>query len=240
MGTAGVVALIGMCVLAVELVWLVTNVVERRRIEATPMTLIAATAHGRLAAVSGIVIPSEQGVVVSPPSRREVVLYDVSVSAATGNESDHQEKVSRDFWIRDESGGYARVLPNDAAVIVECIQHGAWPGRSAGPPGWVREVDLTADASTWARAKAGLGEQLPTISEHVIAPGDRLVVLGKAERDAGSGVVFFRAHRGDELLLSTASHAKLKELYRGTIKFHVLVVAVTLTVVVVSLVAWFA
>jgi hypothetical protein len=99
------------------------NLARRKRILATPTSPVRQAMGGRVE-IKGHIAPSEDGLVVAPFSGREVVWARVTVERITGGTSSSSSVVlskvdSRPFFVDDDSGEVARILPQGANVVVD-------------------------------------------------------------------------------------------------------------------------
>jgi hypothetical protein len=187
---------------------------RRALLVATPTTPIASTRPGTLAEIEGMAGPSEQGLVVSPASGRQALWFQVEVWHMGGTPSVHYRAGDkREFWIQDRSGAYARILPERARVELPRVRYE--PGQ-LGP---VRGEDHTTYMPMsqgllgWAMTVGGVSGDQIMVEERVIAPGERVLAQGLAERSP-DGTLFLRSHREHELQLTTLGEHELVEVRR--------------------------
>src|SRR5260370_17347070 len=112
------------------------NLARRKRILATPTSPVR-QAMGGLVEIKGHIAPSEEGLVVAPFSGREVVWARVTVERITGGTGTSSSVVlskvdSRPFFVDDDSGEVARILPQGANVVVDKAVVSS--GRRQPPP----------------------------------------------------------------------------------------------------------
>src|SRR6266404_990101 len=100
------------------------NLARRKRILATPTSPVRQAMGGRVE-IKGHIAPSEDGLVMAPFSGREVVWARLTVERITGGGTSSSSSVvlskvdSRPFFVHDDSGEVARILPQGANVVVD-------------------------------------------------------------------------------------------------------------------------
>jgi hypothetical protein len=155
------------------------NLARRKRVLATPTSPVR-QAMGGLVEIKGHIAPSEDGLVIAPFSGREVVWARVTVehNKSGGNSTVVLSKVdSRPFFVDDDSGEVARILPQGANVVVE---KAAVSSSFRKPPPHIEDFMRARDLST----TDFLGRR-KTMSymEELLAPGDVLYAHGPSRRD---------------------------------------------------------
>jgi hypothetical protein len=159
------------------------NVARRKRIRATPTSPVR-EAMGGLVEIKGRIAPSEDGLVMAPFSGREVVWAHVTVERITGGTSSSSSVVlskvdSRPFFVDDDSGEVARILPQGANVVVDKAVVSS--GLRQPPPhieDFLRARGLSS-TDFFGRRKT------MSYLEELLAPGDALCALGPSRRDPG-------------------------------------------------------
>lgn len=211
---------------------------ELALLAAIPTTAIASTAEHQQAEVSGEVVPSEQGLVVSPASGRQLVHFEVDVYDTAGSTASVEETAvaHREFWIRDAAGSYARILPDGAELVgVELRFASDYFGPRMRRENTVY-APMSASMEAWARSIIDRRRLL--VTERAIAPGETLLVQGVGERRP-DGTLLFRAGPGRKFVLSTFAEHELASVRRehgktgllaATIFLGMTVIGVALTV----------
>lgn len=179
-----------------------------RLLTRTPVTPVAHAVHGTVVALCGTVVPSEQGV-VSSPSGRSVVLYDATAFLEKHKSLGKRVQREHEFWLQDETGAYARIIPNAARLLVRITRY-RHQSASVVMRADIRCVPMSTEIHAWATASRGADAADLAVDELFIAPGDRVLALGFAERVA-DGTLLLRHHARVELFLSTLSVAEVKE-----------------------------
>ncbi len=175
----------------------------------TPTTAIAATPPGRVVEIQGTVVPSEQGVLVSPPSGREAVLYELEVLDASGSIStEHSAKHRREFWLRDSSGDHARILPEGCEPIVRMTRYTEGQTSPVALRDDTLYVPMTPQARGWARMVTGKEIRQLLVEERLIAPGDELFAMGFGERNQ-DGTLYLSQKAGQKLGLDDVDRARI-------------------------------
>ncbi len=162
------------------------NLARRKRILATPTSPVR-QAIGGLVEIKGHIAPSEDGLVMAPFSGREVVWARVTVERVTGGTSSSSSVVlskvdSRPFFVDDDSGEVARILPQGANVVVE---KAVVSSGFRQPPPHIEDFMRARDLSTtdfFGRRKT------MSYIEELLAPGDALYAHGPSRRDPGPPV----------------------------------------------------
>jgi hypothetical protein len=164
------------------------NLARRRRILATPTSPVR-QAMGGLVEIEGHIAPSDEGLVVAPFSGREVVWARVTVTHIKGGGQSGpsysvvlSEVHSPPFFVDDDSGEVARILPQGANVVVDkaVVSQG-----SRRPPPHIEDFLRARDIKS-----TDFFGQRKTMSyeEELLAPGDVLYARGPSRRDPGPPV----------------------------------------------------
>jgi hypothetical protein len=164
------------------------NLARRKRILATPTSPVR-QAMGGLVEIKGHIAPSEEGLVVAPFSGREVVWARVTVERVTGGTSSSSSVVlskvdSRPFFVDDDSGEVARILPQGANVVVDkAVVSSSF--RQQPPPPHIEDFMRASGLSS--TDFFGVRKTMSYIEE-LLAPGDALYAVGPSRRDPGRPV----------------------------------------------------
>jgi hypothetical protein len=164
------------------------NLARRRRILATPTSPVR-QAMGGLVEIEGHIAPSDEGLVVAPFIGREVVWARVTVTHIKGGGQSGpsysvvlSEVHSPPFFVDDDSGEVARILPQGANVVVDkaVVSQG-----SRRPPPHIEDFLRARDIKS-----TDFFGQRKTMSyeEELLAPGDVLYARGPSRRDPGPPV----------------------------------------------------
>jgi hypothetical protein len=166
------------------------NFRRRGRILRTPTSPIAQAPGTGPVEVKGRIAPSEQGLVMAPFSGRHAVWVRVVVSErrSTGRSTYWAQIVNevdgRMFFIDDGSGQYARVIPNNANVILD--------RQGVAGSGTFNDAPPHLEAFLRARGLSSTGwfgfNKAMRYSEEVLAPGDPVYALGPSRREPGPPV----------------------------------------------------
>lgn len=223
----GPMALLVFGTLAFGLGWvfLVSALLQSRRAKAihrvlasTLPTPIASARPGRVVVIEGTVVPSEQGLVVTRVSGRHAVYHHVVIRRVSSKvDPCHTAHERRDFWIQDASGACARIAAPLPAVIV---RHTRFTPSGRSPPGLMTPhppeclgyQPFSPSVLSWLGQITTVDERLMAV-EQVIAPGERVQVLGLARR-APDGTLFLTPAPKLDLLVSTLSAHELLETHR--------------------------
>jgi hypothetical protein len=119
------------------------NVARRKRILATPTSPIS-QAMGGPVEFKGNIVPSEKGLVEAPLSGRQAVWTGVTVeqyrSGSDGNPGGSSivlnEVNGRPFFVDDNSGEVARIIPDGANVVLDQQSIGSSGQFHDPPPGF--------------------------------------------------------------------------------------------------------
>jgi hypothetical protein len=230
-GLIEVLALLGIGLFFIGVVIVLSNLnnlARRKRILATPMSPVRQAMGGRVE-IKGHIVPSEDGLVMAPFSGREVVWARVTVeriTASTGSSSSSVvlSKVdSRPFFVDDNSGEVARILPQDANVVVDKAVVSSGFGQ---PPPHIEDFMRARDLST---TDFFGGRKTMIYTEELLAPGDALYAIGPSRRDPGppvsdgtavapsSQLVMYAdsGARGELILTNKAEEQLVSRLLRG-------------------------
>ncbi len=202
----------------------VKNFRRRQRIIATPTTPIAHAPGNTVVEIKGRIQPSEQGLVQTPFSGRHAVWVRVTVQELrSSGRSRHWHTIltevdGRPFMVDDGSGQMARVMVDDANVILD-KQNVASSGtfNDAAPHLEAFLAMRGLKSTSWI----GLNKSM-RYEEEILAPGDTVYALGPSRREAGppvhdgyrmapgSMLVMFHGMGPDgELLLTNKSEGEL-------------------------------
>jgi hypothetical protein len=164
------------------------NLARRRRILATPTSPVR-QAMGGLVEIEGHIAPSDEGLVVAPFSGREVVWARVTVTHIKGGGQSGpsysvvlSEVHSPPFFVDDDSGEVARILPQGANVVVDkaVVSQG-----SRRPPPHIEDFLRARDI----KSTDFFGHRKTmSYEEELLAPGDVLYARGPSRRDPGPPV----------------------------------------------------
>ena len=164
------------------------NLARRKRILTTPTSPVRQAMGGQVE-IKGHIVPSDEGLVVAPFSGREVVWARVTVTHfKPGGQSGSSESVvlsevdSRPFFVDDDSGEVARILPQGANIVVDKTVVSQGSGRP--PPhieDFLRARDIKSTDFVGRRKTMSYKEEL-------LAPGDALYAFGPSRRDPGPPV----------------------------------------------------
>lgn len=152
-------------------------------------------------ALEGIVVPSELGPFPAPASGRTAVWAHL-IGWKTWGDSTRKifdESSTRPFYLDDGSGALARVEPTDALVRVERDRR-THHSHSSGPSEWnfrgAMPREPIGDGALRLLRSRGRDpdDEVLTMSEDVIAPGDTLVVVGPSRPVDPSERVSPRSH----------------------------------------------
>ena len=163
------------------------NLARRRRVRAIPTSPIS-QATGGLVEIKGHIVPGEEGLAEAPISEQQVVWARVTVEQTTagGNQPPSSttvlEKItSNPFFVDDNSGEMARILPQGANVILDkqpAAKSGTFHDASPRFEAFLRSHDLSS------KNFYGLNKSL-SCTEELLAPGDALYALGPSRREPG-------------------------------------------------------
>jgi hypothetical protein len=162
------------------------NLARRKRILATPTSPVR-QAMGGLVEIKGHIAPSEDGLVMAPFSGREVVWARVTVERITGGTGSSSSVVlskvdSRPFFVDDDSGEVARILPQGANVVVDKAVVSS--GFRQPPP----HIEDFMRARSLSTTDFFGGRKTMSYIEELLAPGDVLYAHGPSRRDPGPPV----------------------------------------------------
>jgi len=181
---------------------------RRTELRRVPRTAIARNSGGPLVHIAGKVVAGEE-VLTGPLSGAEAVWLSVVLTDGSGRSAKTvvDETHGRPFYVDDDSGELARVVPDGA--IVE-----TWWERSASSPA---DLKLEGFMGFEGFARAARVSDTCSGSERMLAPGDRVFVMGPARREPIEGTtnhgesqpsrLMFEASGGSRatLLISTRS-----------------------------------
>ena len=182
----GVLFLIGVIVVLTKH----KNWKRRQRIIATPTSPIVHAPGNQLVEIKGRVVPSEQGIVLTPFSGRHAVWTRITVQELrrSGRNSYWHtlltEMDGRMFMVDDGSGQLARVMPAGANVILDKVNIAASGTFNDAQPHL--EAFL---ASRGLKSTSWLGfNKSMRYEEELLAPGDPVYALGPSRREPGPPV----------------------------------------------------
>jgi E3 Ubiquitin ligase len=163
------------------------NLARRKRILATPTSPVR-QAMGGLVEIKGHIAPSEKGHLVAPFSGREVVWVRFTLEGFTGTSSSKKVVLSevycRPFFVDDDSGEVARILPQGANVVVDkAVVSSSF--RQQPPPPHIEDFMRASGLSS--TDFFGVRKTMSYIEE-LLAPGDALYAVGPSRRDPGRPV----------------------------------------------------
>lgn len=168
----------------------IKNFRRRQRIIATPTSPVAQAPGNNRVEIKGRVVPSEQGVVQTPFSGRHAVWCRVTVQELrSSGRSTYWHTVitevdARSFFVDDGSGQMARILPENAEVMLE-KQNVASSGTFNDPPPHLVAFLQSRGRST--TSWLGFNKSM-RYEEEILVPGDALYALGPSRRDPGPPV----------------------------------------------------
>jgi hypothetical protein len=187
----------------------------RRLLKCRPST-VANVQAGQATELAGRVVASEQGTIAAPIGGRQVIGYRIEIydtGVDNGAELLHTAGEYREFLLRDDAGGDARIHPRDARKLHPLTRHGKTYDLAVKVVDLPRRnVPLTPEVLAWAQATAGTKTDALFIDEWQVAPGDRLHVFGLAERDP-QGAVQLREHPGTSLWISSYDRAGVRKSF---------------------------
>jgi hypothetical protein len=215
---------------------------RRQRVEGTPARRIADVPNGGTVALQGRVVPGEKGAVQTAFSARAAVWFRTSVESerirGISWSSVFTEESMRPFYVDDGSGQTARIIPDNANIIVDkhvIAKFGMWTGDT--PPAVEAFLQSRGISTKWF----GLVRSLRLVEE-VLAPGDQLYVLGESRRelisvasdgDRATRLVLSHAP-GSELLLSTLTARDLAKRFRGSFRLSAVVASIGAVLVLLN------
>jgi hypothetical protein len=201
------------------------NVARRKRILATATSPIS-QAMGGPVEIKGNIVPSEKGLVEAPLSGRRAVWTRVTVtqfhsgsSANSGGSTTVLNEVNgRPFFVDDSSGEVARIIPDEANVVLDQQSVGNSGQFRDAPPGF--EEFLSARGLS-SKSFFGFNKTM-SFYEELLTPGDALYARGPSRRDHGephsegfgtapSGqlVMYADTGTGGELILTNKTEKQL-------------------------------
>ena len=164
------------------------NVARRKRILATATSPIR-QAMGGPVEIKGNIVPSEKGLVEAPLSGRQAVWTRVTVeqyrSGSDGNPGGSSivlnEVNGRPFFVDDNSGEVARIIPDDANVVLDQQSIGNSGQFHDPPPGFEEFLSMRGLSS---KGFFGFNKTM-SFYEELLTPGDALYARGPSRRDHG-------------------------------------------------------
>ena len=230
------------------------NVARRKRILATATSPIS-QAMGGPVEIKGNIVPSEKGLVGAPLSGRQAVWTRVKVEqyrsgsgeGDTGNWTTVLNEVNGlPFFVDDNSGEVARIIPDDANVILDQQSIGNSGQFHDAPPGFEEFLNMRGLSS---KGFFGFNKTM-SFDEELLAPGDVLYARGSSRRGQGgpdsdgsstapSGqlVMYASTGAGGELILTNKTEKQLaSRLLRN------FVIGITCTIagalIIISAIVW--
>jgi hypothetical protein len=229
------------------------NVARRKRILATATSPIS-QAMGGPVEIKGKIVPNEKGLVEAPLSGRQAVWTRVTVeqyrSGSDGNPGSSSivlnEVNGRPFFVDDDSGEVARIIPDGANVVLDQQSIGNSGQFHDPPPGFEEFLSMRGLSS---KGFFGFNKTM-SFYEELLAPGDALYARGPSRREQGkpnsegSGtaplgqlVMYAATGTGGELILTNKTEKQLaSRLLRN------FVIGVTCTIagafVIIGVIVW--
>jgi hypothetical protein len=201
------------------------NVARRKRILATATSPIS-QAMGGPVEIKGNIVPSEKGLVEAPLSGRQAVWTRVTVEqyrsgsgGNTGGPSTVLNEVNgRPFFVDDNSGEMARIIPEGANIVLDQQSIGNSGQLHDPPPGFEEFLNARGLSS---KGFFGFNKTM-SFYEELLTPGDALYARGPSRRGQGgpnregpgtapSGqlVMYAAAGTGGELILTNKTEKQL-------------------------------
>ena len=201
------------------------NVARRKRILATATSPISQAMGGPIE-IKGNIVPSEKGLVEAPLSGRQAVWTRVTVeqyrSGSDGNPGGSSivlnEVNGRPFFVDDNSGEVARIIPDGANVVLDQQSIGNSGQFHDPPPGFEEFLSMRGLSS---KGFFGFNKTM-SFYEELLTPGDALYARGPSRREQGrpnregSGtaplgqlVVYAAAGTDGELILTNKTEKQL-------------------------------
>ena len=164
------------------------NVARRKRILATATSPIS-QAMGGPVEIKGNIVPSEKGLVEAPLSGRQAVWTRVTVeqyrSGSDGNPGGSSIVLSevngRPFFVDDNSGEVARIIPDGANVVLDQQSIGSSGQFHDPPPGFEEFLSMRGLSS---KGFFGFNKTM-SFYEELLTPGDALYARGPSRREQG-------------------------------------------------------
>jgi len=201
------------------------NVARRKRILATATSPISQAMGGPIE-IKGNIVPSEKGLVEAPLSGRQAVWTRVTVeqyrSGSDGNPGGSSivlnEVNGRPFFVDDNSGEVARIIPDGANVVLDQQSIGNSGQFHDPPPGFEEFLNMRGLSS---KGFFGFNKTM-SFYEELLAPGDAVYARGPSRREQGrpnredSGtaplsqlVMYVSTGAGGELILTNKTEKQL-------------------------------
>jgi hypothetical protein len=201
------------------------NVARRKRILATATSPIS-QAMGGPVEIKGNIVPSEKGLVEAPLSGRQAVWTRVTVEQYRSGSDTSQDSSSivlnevngRPFFVDDNSGEVARIIPDGANVVLDQQSIGNSGQFHDPPPGFEEFLNMRGLSS---KGFFGLNKTM-SFYEELLTPGDALYARGPSRREQsrpdseGSGtaplgqlVMYAATGTGGELILTNKTEKQL-------------------------------
>jgi hypothetical protein len=201
------------------------NVERRKRILATATSPIS-QAMGGPVEIKGNIVPGEKGLVEAPLSGRQAVWTRVTVEQYRSGSDASQDSSSivlnevngRPFFVDDNSGEVARIIPDGANVVLDQQSIGNSGQFHDPPPGFEEFLNMRGLSS---KGFFGLNKTM-SFYEELLTPGDALFARGPSRREQsrpdseGSGtallgqlVMYAATGTGGELILTNKTEKQL-------------------------------
>ena len=229
------------------------NVARRKRILATATSPISQATGGPIE-IKGNIVPSEKGLVEAPLSGRQAVWTRVTVeqyrSGSDGNPGGSSivlnEVNGRPFFVDDNSGEVARIIPDGANVVLDQQSIGNSGQFHDPPPGFEEFLNMRGLSS---KGFFGFNKTM-SFYEELLTPGDALYARGPSRREhgqpgsEGSGtalsgqlVMYADTGTGGELILTNKTE---KQLASRLLRNFVIGIACTIVgaLIITGVVVW--
>jgi hypothetical protein len=201
------------------------NVARRKRILATATSSVSHAMGGHVE-IKGNIVPSEKGLVEAPLSGRQAVWTRVTVKqyrsgsgGSTGGSSIVLNEVNgRSFFVDDNSGEVARIIPDGANVVLDQQSIANSSQFHDPPPGFEEFLNMRGLSS---KGFFGFNKTM-SFYEELLTPGDALYARGPSRREQGrpnsegsgtapSGqlVMYAATGTGGELILTNKTEKQL-------------------------------
>ena len=201
------------------------NVARRKRILATATSPIS-QAMGGPVEIKGNIVPSEKGLVEAPLSGRQAVWTRVTVEQYRSGSNTSQDSSSivlnevngRPFFVDDNSGEVARIIPDGANVVLDQQSIGNSGQFHDPPPGFEEFLNMRGLSS---KGFFGFNKTM-SFYEELLTPGDALYARGPSRREQGSPdsegsgtaplgqlVMYAATGTGGELILTNKTEKQL-------------------------------
>jgi hypothetical protein len=205
---------------------------RRRRILAVPTTRIKDAPATGTVEIQGRVVAGEEGTVRAPFSGRAAVWFRVTIKERGTRTRDQDswytrvtESDGRSFYVDDDSGEMASVIPNGANIVLDetvIASSGSWKHASPALEAFLHSRGI--ESRNWLD-----GDKDLRYDEELLAPGDPVYALGAArpapavpahERHRTKPATRLVLSRGDgesgELLLTNKPEEELAKSFNST------------------------